>query len=115
MKAVVERRKKGIDENVPTVSGRVEGTRVNPNSLIDELLKNTKLDEDTSEGASKISIYFCQNRKKKYSFCNQYFSDPGGLQLFIARDGTASLGGNEVKSRLHGATFKQVVMDKTPR
>lgn len=47
MKAAAERRKKGIDDGTsgPTVSGRVEGTRVNPDSLIDELLKNTKLDQ----------------------------------------------------------------------
>lgn len=45
MKAVAERRKKGIDDNGPTVSGRVEGTRVNPDSLIEELLKNTNLDQ----------------------------------------------------------------------
>lgn len=44
MKAAAERRKKGLDDGVPTVSGRVEGTRVNPDSLIDEILKNTKLD-----------------------------------------------------------------------
>lgn len=45
MKAAAERRKKGLDDSVTTVSGRVEGTRVNPDSLIDELLKNTKLDQ----------------------------------------------------------------------
>lgn len=44
MKAAAERRKKGLDDSQTTVSGRVEGTRVNPDSLIDELLKNTKLD-----------------------------------------------------------------------
>lgn len=45
MKAAAERRKKGLDDSQTTVSGRVEGTRVNPNSLIDELLKDTKLDQ----------------------------------------------------------------------
>lgn len=45
MKAAAERRKKGLDDSGTTVSGRVEGTRVNPDSLIDELLKNTKLDQ----------------------------------------------------------------------
>lgn len=45
MKAAAERRKKGLDDSQTTVSGRVEGTRVNPDSLIDELLKNTKLDQ----------------------------------------------------------------------
>lgn len=51
MKAAAERRKKGLDDSVTTVSGRVEGTRVNPDSLIDELLKNTKLDK-VGEGKS---------------------------------------------------------------
>ncbi|KAG4069899.1 hypothetical protein HA402_009606 [Bradysia odoriphaga] len=88
MKAAAERRKKGLDEGGPTVSGRVEGTRVNPDSLIDEILKNTKLDQ-LEESA-----------------------ETSGLQLFIARDGTASFGqGPEVKSRMPGSIFKQVVMD----
>lgn len=34
-----------------------------------------------------------------------------GLQLFIARDGTASLNSHEVKSRMPAGVFKQVVMD----
>lgn len=45
MKAAAERRKKGLDDSGTTVSGRVEGTRVNPEPFIDELLKNTKLDQ----------------------------------------------------------------------
>lgn len=53
MKAAAERRKKGLDEGGPTVSGRVEGTRVNPDSLIDEILKNTKLDQLEESAESK--------------------------------------------------------------
>lgn len=36
-----------------------------------------------------------------------------GLQLFIAKDGTASLGNHEVKSQMSTGinSFKQVVMD----
>lgn len=34
-----------------------------------------------------------------------------GLQLFIARDGTASLGSHEVKSNMPAGVFKQVVME----
>ena len=44
----MERRKKvsGLeDSNKPAVSGRVEGTRVDADSLIDEILKNKKLDQ----------------------------------------------------------------------
>lgn len=34
-----------------------------------------------------------------------------GLQLYIARDGTAALGNHEVKSRVSAGAFKQVVME----
>uniref|UniRef100_A0A182M0S6 Uncharacterized protein n=1 Tax=Anopheles culicifacies TaxID=139723 RepID=A0A182M0S6_9DIPT len=47
MKSAAERRKKGSGhdgDSGPTLSGRVEDTRVNTGLIIDELLKNTKLD-----------------------------------------------------------------------
>ncbi|XP_055386556.1 uncharacterized protein LOC129615394 isoform X4 [Condylostylus longicornis] len=92
MKTAAEKRKKAaLEDNAPRVSDRVEETRVNPDSLIDEILKDTKLDLDL-EGSAETS----------------------GLQLFIGRDGTASLGTQEVKSRISGGAFKQVVME-TPR
>ncbi|XP_017858893.1 PREDICTED: homeobox protein cut isoform X2 [Drosophila arizonae] len=81
-----EKRKKGALDDGPRVSDRVEETRVNPNSLIDEILKDTKLDQ-LGESA-----------------------ETSGLQLYIARDGTASLGGHEVKSNVRAGAFKQVVM-----
>ncbi|XP_034118203.1 protein FAM102B isoform X5 [Drosophila albomicans] len=81
-----EKRKKGTLDDKPRVSDRVEETRVNPNSLIDEILKDTKLDQ-LPESA-----------------------ETSGLQLYIARDGTASLGGHEVKSSVRSGAFKQVVM-----
>ncbi|XP_064553871.1 uncharacterized protein LOC135439156 isoform X3 [Drosophila montana] len=81
-----EKRKKGALDDGPRVSDRVEETRVNPNSLIDEILKDTKLDQ-LGESA-----------------------ETSGLQLYIARDGTASLGGHEVKSSVRAGAFKQVVM-----
>lgn len=41
-----------------------------------------------------------------------FMNEASGLQLYIARDGTASFGqGPEVKSRMPGGIFKQVVMD----
>lgn len=91
MKSAAERRKKGAMENesgtVPTVSGRVEGTRVNTGLIIDELLKNTKLDHlEESE-------------------------TPAGLALYISSDGTTTLGSHEVKSRMPAGVFKQVVME----
>lgn len=45
MKNAAEKRKKGPLDDGPRVSDRVEETRVNPNSLIDEILKDTKLDQ----------------------------------------------------------------------
>uniref|UniRef100_A0A0K8TLZ2 Hipothetical protein n=1 Tax=Tabanus bromius TaxID=304241 RepID=A0A0K8TLZ2_TABBR len=91
MKSTAEKRKKGAhDDGTPTVSGRVEETRVNPDSLIDEILKDTKLDQLEESGETT------------------------GLQLYIARDGTASLGNHEVKQRVSAGVFKQVVME-TPR
>lgn len=44
MKAHAERRKKVLDDT-PNVTGRVENTRVNPDKTIDELLRNSKLDQ----------------------------------------------------------------------
>lgn len=44
MKAQAERRKKVLDDT-PNVTGRVENTRVNPDKTIDELLRNSKLDQ----------------------------------------------------------------------
>lgn len=43
MKAQVERRKKILDE-APTVTG-LEKSRVNPDKTIDELLRNSKLEQ----------------------------------------------------------------------
>jgi len=48
-------------------------------------------------------------------FINGYISTilfflASGLQLYIARDGTASLGGHEVKSSVRAGALKQVVM-----
>ncbi|XP_017048913.1 protein FAM102A isoform X5 [Drosophila ficusphila] len=85
-KSSAEKRKKGALDDGPRVSDRVEETRVNPDSLIDEILKDTKLDQ-LEESA-----------------------ETSGLQLYIARDGTASLGGHEVKSSVRAGALKQVVM-----
>ncbi|XP_069695368.1 early estrogen-induced gene 1 protein isoform X5 [Periplaneta americana] len=86
-KAALERRKKATEDGVP--QGRVEVTRVNPDSLIDEILRSTNL-EPQDESAS-------------------------GLQLFIAKDGTTALGSHEVKSQMSAGVFKQVVMDSDNR
>lgn len=91
MKSAAERRKKGaLDSDsgaMPNVSGRVEGTRVNTGLIIDELLKNTKLDHLEESGT------------------------PAGLALYISSDGTTTLGSHEVKSRMPAGVFKQVVME----
>ncbi|KYB29420.1 Protein FAM102A-like Protein [Tribolium castaneum] len=90
-KAAYERRKKTQiqDSDTGVVSGRVENTRVNANRLIAEILKDTNLEQADDS------------------------AETSGLQLFIAKDGTAALGNHEVKSQMStGAqVFKQVVMD----
>nr|CAI5851053.1 unnamed protein product [Callosobruchus analis] len=93
-KSAYERRKKNKEENELGASaaapGRVEITRVNPDDLIEELLKNTNL--ETADDSAETS----------------------GLQLFIAKDGTAAVGNHEVKSQMQTGgvqIFKQVVMD----
>lgn len=114
MKAAAERRKKGLEESGPTVSGRVEGTRVNPDSLIDELLKNTKLDQLEESAESKPNFKILRQLLDEILICfffpNKLIA-ASGLQLYIARDGTASLGNHEVQSRMPGGVFKQVVME----
>lgn len=91
MKSAAERRKKGAMDSesgvVPTASGRVEGTRVNTGLIIDELLKNTKLDHLEESGT------------------------PAGLALYISSDGTTTLGSHEVKSRMPAGVLRQVVME----
>jgi hypothetical protein len=90
-KAAYERRKKTQiqDSDTGVVSGRVENTRVNANRLIAEILKDTNLEQADDS------------------------AETSGLQLFIARDGTAAVGTNEVKSQMSTGVqvFKQVVMD----
>ncbi|XP_035774362.1 mucin-5AC-like isoform X3 [Anopheles albimanus] len=92
MKSAVERRKKGAgldgdNGTGPTLSGRVEGTRVNTGLIIDELLKNTKLEHIEDE------------------------KNPTGLALYISSDGTTMVGSHEVRSRMPAGAFKQVVME----
>lgn len=67
MKSAAERRKKGAGHDgdsgmAPTLSGRVEDTRVNTGLIIDELLKNTKLDhlEDAESKSFVSSLCLCR-------------------------------------------------------
>ncbi|XP_072743574.1 uncharacterized protein [Anoplolepis gracilipes] len=91
-KAALERRKKAEDGTSNPILCRVEVTRPNPDSLIDELLKATNLEQTDLES-----------------------SETTGLQLFIAKDGTAALGSHEVKSQMPAGGFKQVVMEENNR
>ncbi|XP_011868747.1 PREDICTED: uncharacterized protein LOC105562483 isoform X2 [Vollenhovia emeryi] len=91
-KAALERRKKAEDGAGNPVLCRVEVTRPNPDSLIDELLKATNLEHTDLES-----------------------SETTGLQLFIAKDGTTALGSHEVKSQMPAGVFKQVVMEENNR
>ncbi|XP_046669801.1 uncharacterized protein LOC124360323 isoform X2 [Homalodisca vitripennis] len=81
-KAALERRKKAAEEGGGG-GGRVEASRVNPDPLIEQLIKATNLEQQSE-------------------------SETSGLQLYIAKDGTTALGSHEVKSL---GVFKQVVMD----
>ncbi|XP_049887944.1 protein FAM102A isoform X2 [Pectinophora gossypiella] len=60
------------DDNQHVGSCRVENTRVNPDSLIDEILASTDLKKAVEDSA-----------------------ETSGLQLFITRDGTAELGSRQ--------------------
>lgn len=55
-KAALERRKKAEDGTGNSILCRVEVTRPNPDSLIDELLKATNLEQSSLE--SKESMFF---------------------------------------------------------
>ncbi|XP_008556874.1 protein FAM102B isoform X3 [Microplitis demolitor] len=91
-KAALERRKKAEDSTGNSVACRVEVTRPNPDSLIDELLKATNLEQTDLESA-----------------------ETSGLQLFIGKDGTTALGSHEIKSQMPAGVFKQVVMEENNR
>lgn len=54
MKSNADKRKKGPLDDGPRVSDRVEETRVNPASLIDEILKDTKLDQLEESAESEL-------------------------------------------------------------
>ncbi|KAL2718958.1 protein FAM102B isoform X1 [Vespula squamosa] len=88
-KAALERRKKAEDGTGNPSLCRIEVTRPNPDSLIDELIKATNLEQTDLES-----------------------SETTGLQLFIAKDGTTALGSHEVKSQMPAGVFKQVVMEE---
>lgn len=117
MKAAAERRKKGLDDSVTTVSERVEGTRVNPESLIGELLANTELLESGESMFNQFLLIFSffkkvdQTTKMIIIFSSKFSAT--GLQLYISSDGTTSLGNHEVKN-MAGSVFKKVVME-SPR
>ncbi|XP_041973680.1 protein FAM102A isoform X2 [Aricia agestis] len=83
------RRQQPAQDDQHAVSCRVENTRVNPDSLIDELLAATKFEQAVDDSA-----------------------ETSGLQLYIARDGTAELGSRQ---RTHAARrdYQRVVLQPT--
>ena len=93
-----------IFSDQPTVTGRVELTRVNPDSIIAELLENSKLDQLEETTECEYLIQSINNANNS----NNNLLVACGLKLFIGRDGKASLGSNMEQ---HGLKFKQVVMD----
>lgn len=44
-------------------------------------------------------------------FINFFYFSGSGLQLFIAKDGTTTLGSQDVKCHMPNSLFKQVVME----
>ncbi|XP_029676005.1 protein FAM102B isoform X5 [Formica exsecta] len=119
-KAAMERRKKAEDGTGNPILCRVEVTRPNPDSLIDELLKATNLEQtDLESSESTHSLchvflpirYIIRSKNDTYTFILK----TTGLQLFIAKDGTTALGSHEVKSQMPAGVFKQVVMEENNR
>ncbi|GBP77413.1 hypothetical protein EVAR_24130_1 [Eumeta japonica] len=99
-KAALERRKQRPgpppaphpqDEPAAAAWCRVENTRVNPDSLIDELLAATDLKHAVEDSA-----------------------ETSGLQLFIARDGTAELGTRQARQQLARRDLQRVVVQPHP-
>ncbi|XP_064649163.1 early estrogen-induced gene 1 protein-like isoform X2 [Lineus longissimus] len=81
----LERRRKIESESMK--ESRVESTRIDTNEVIDELFKDT--DFKVNDGLEN-----------------------SGLQLFIAKDGTASLGGSHtMKSQMRQGKYKPVVIE----
>ncbi|CAG4927761.1 unnamed protein product [Colias eurytheme] len=94
-RAALERRKRAAapppqDDTQHAVSCRVENTRVNPDSLIDELLAATDLKQAVDDAA-----------------------ETSGLQLFITRDGTAELGSRQ-RQQLARRDYQRVVLHPHP-
>ncbi|XP_045504151.1 uncharacterized protein LOC123700842 isoform X2 [Colias croceus] len=94
-RAALERRKRATapppqDDTQHAVSCRVENTRVNPDSLIDELLAATDLKQAVDDAA-----------------------ETSGLQLFITRDGTAELGSRQ-RQQLARRDYQRVVLHPHP-
>ena len=111
-KAAMERRKKA-EEGGGSCAGRVEVTRVNPDSLIDELLRSTNLTQTDESSQSKLSYFFLFPWPNfNYFFHLLFFFLGTGLQLFIAKDGTTALGSQDVKSQMTAGVFKQVVIEE---
>ncbi|XP_050663626.1 protein FAM102B isoform X2 [Leptidea sinapis] len=96
-RAALERRKRAAnvapaahDDAQHGVSCRVENTRVNPDSLIDELLAGADFKPAPDDAA-----------------------ETSGLQLFIGRDGTAELGSRQ-RQQLARRDYQRVVLHPHP-
>ncbi|XP_066994155.1 early estrogen-induced gene 1 protein isoform X7 [Anabrus simplex] len=95
-KAAMERRKRAAEEGCVTGGavqgqGRVELTRVNPDTLINELIESTNLEQP--DDAAETS----------------------GLKLFITNTNTTVLSSHDVKSQMSVGVVKQVVMESDNR
>ncbi|XP_013419732.1 protein FAM102A-like [Lingula anatina] len=77
-------RRRGKLESESAKEKRVDSTRVDTDELIEELVKDFHVDDS---------------------------AETSGLQLYIGKDGTATLGGQEITNQAAG-TYKAVVFDK---
>lgn len=110
-KAALERRNKKsaatggsvIDDSCAKATGRVEVTRVNPDSLIDQLLRATNLDDHSADEDSKHSKFstvqyhtcyqlysgiplFCRHRRRR-CYCRRYSSSADFLNILFGAVG----------------------------
>ncbi|XP_045531514.1 uncharacterized protein LOC123718748 isoform X1 [Pieris brassicae] len=96
-RAALERRKRVAvppvqDDTQHAVSCRVENTRVNPKSLIEEIISATDLKQAVEDPA-----------------------ETSGLQLFITPEGTAELGSRQRARQLARRDYQRVVLHPHPR
>lgn len=91
-------------------SCRVENTRVNPDSLIDEIIASTDLKKAVEDNAeSEYPRPRRSARPPRPRLTGLLLVAASGLQLFISRDGTAELGSRQ-RQQLARRDYQRVVL-----